>query len=302
VSDEGSQMIQSAAVRGKWYASARQRLIDLVVLARLPSCLAGGASVVLGIHLARGQVLPPTRHDVIAMLGITLAVAAANVLNDVCDVDVDALDKPNRPIPSGRVSSRAAFRLACFLAVSAAVCSAPLGSSILLFMIVLLALAAGYSFYFKNTVLLGNCVVALCASSPILFGAAVVGVFHSAVFAATALAFTFMLTYETLKTIADRDSDAAAGLRTFATAMGIRASINLLRTLIAILTVAACCASVASSTPVAYLAVVVTTFVLPAWSTVVILGSYATERSMRIGVFLMRIVWFLGIGSLWLLR
>src|SRR6202023_997285 len=118
----------------------------------------------------------------------------------------------------------------------------------------------GYSLRFKNTVLLGNIVVALCASSPIAFGAAVSRRFDAPVWLVAGLAFSFMLAYETLKTIADREPDAAAGLRTFATEMGVHASIYLFRFLIVILTAAACSAYIVSSRPGFYLIAVLGTF------------------------------------------
>lgn len=302
MSGQGSQVLEAPALESVWHSAARRRITDLVALVRLPSCLAGGASVLLGIHLSRGATLPDPARDIIAIVAMMLAVATANVFNDVRDVRIDAIDKPHRPLPSQRVPIKTAARLAAILALAAAVCSVPLGGSILLFMVVLLALGAGYSLVLKNTVLLGNCTVALCASSPILFGAMVAGPVNRSVAVAMALAFAFMLCYETLKTIVDRRSDAAAGVRTFATVAGLTPALGLLRGLIVVLTAAACVAYLISAHPLAYFVVVTATFVLPAWSAVIVIGRTATEKSTRVGVFLMRIAWFLGVVALWLLR
>lgn len=94
----------------------RQRLLDLVVIVRLPSCLAGAVGVQVGAHLATIAATPgPSLR---ASLAIGLAVAFANVVNDIVDVRVDAITKPGRPLPSGRLSRRTAFILAAGLAVA----------------------------------------------------------------------------------------------------------------------------------------------------------------------------------------
>jgi geranylgeranylglycerol-phosphate geranylgeranyltransferase len=280
----------------------RRRLTDLVILIRPPSCLAGGASVVLGVHLATGRISLAHYHIIPAIAAMILAVAAANVFNDVLDISLDALAKPSRPLPSGRFSLQSALSLAGSLAVAAITAAIPLGIYALVWMVGLLAVAAAYSLRLKNTVLLGNITVALCASSPILFGAAAAGRFDVAVFIAAGLAFAFMFTYETLKTIADRDSDTAGGIRTFAAVRGAHAALVLFRFLIMALTAAALAAASAAARPVLDLTAVFFTFMLPAWSATMVLGRHPAGLAIGRSVFLMRIAWFLGIIALWLLR
>ncbi|MBB6431286.1 UbiA family prenyltransferase [Algisphaera agarilytica] len=43
------------------------------------------------------------------LVGMSLLYTAGMVLNDACDVAIDKEDRPNRPIPSGRVTQREAF-------------------------------------------------------------------------------------------------------------------------------------------------------------------------------------------------
>ena len=282
--------------------SVRRRLTDLVVLIRPPSCLAGGASVLLGVHLATGRTTLP-HYDVIpAIVGMILAVAAANVFNDVLDISLDALGKPSRPLPSGRFSSQSALILAGGLAVAAIAETIQIGIYAVLWMAGLLAVAAAYSLRLKNIALLGNLTVALCASSPILFGAAAAGIFNAVVWTATVLAFAFMFTYETLKAISDRDSDKAGGIHTFAAVRGAHAALILFRFLVATLTTAAFAAALVCARPVPYLTAIVLTFMLPAWSATIVLGRRLADAAVRRSIFLMRIAWFLGIVALWLLR
>jgi geranylgeranylglycerol-phosphate geranylgeranyltransferase len=282
--------------------SRGRRLADLVILVRLPSCLAGGASVLLGMHLAAGKGGLSLQIAWPGVLSMFFAVAAANAVNDVLDIDTDTVGKPNRPLPTGRLTARSALVVSGTAALAAVAFASALGGYAILWTIVLLALAFVYSYRAKNTVLLGNAVVALCASSPILLGAIIAGRPDSVAWIGTGLSFTFMLGYETLKTIADRDSDAASGVHTFASQFGVRAAVLLFRALTTLLTLAACAASTASPDPVTYLLAVVVTFVLPAWSAIVVLGKLPDENAIRRSIFLMRSAWFLGIIALWLLR
>jgi len=282
--------------------SLGRRLADLVILVRLPSCLAGGASVLLGMHLTAGQGGLSAQAAWPGMLSMFFAVAAANAVNDVLDIGTDAVGKPNRPLPTGRLTARSALAISGAAGLAAVVLAGSLGRYAMLWTIVLLALAFLYSYRAKNTVLLGNGIVALCASSPILFGSIIVGRPSSLAWIGTGLSFTFMLAYETLKTIADRDSDAASGVHTFATQAGARAAVLLFKGLIALLTIAAWAASAASPHPVTYFLAILVTFVLPTWSAIAVLGSSPGEKAIRASVFLMRSAWFLGIIALWLLR
>ncbi len=279
-----------------------RRVLDLVVIVRLPSCVAGAVSVLLGAHLADAAPGSGPLRLVTASTAILFAVAFANVVNDIVDLPVDAISKPGRPLPSGRMSMGAARVLAAGVALTSIVLAAALGLAAGLWMVALIVAAAAYSFWFKNSVLLGNIVVAACASSPIAFGAVVAGSAGAAVAVATGLTFLFMLSYETLKTLVDHDGDLAGGLRTFATTFGPRASVLLFRALIGALTVLAGAAVTISPTPWAYAAAVTVTFVIPSWWAMFLLRANGRVADMRMPVLLMRFAWFLGIIALWLLR
>jgi 4-hydroxybenzoate polyprenyltransferase len=44
-------------------------------------------------------------------LSLSLFYSAGMVLNDICDADIDRIQRPTRPIPSGRITSGAAYLL-----------------------------------------------------------------------------------------------------------------------------------------------------------------------------------------------
>lgn len=275
-------------------------LLDLVILIRLPSCVAGGISVLLGMHLATGGSSPdPAAWP--GMLSMLFAVAAANAVNDVLDAGADAIGKPGRPLPAGRLSAQAAMTAAGVAVMASVGLAAALGGIEALWTAALLAIAFFYSYCAKKIALAGNAAVALCASSPILFGALIAGGSSGPAWAGAGLSFVFMFTYETLKTIADRDADAACGVHTFAVKAGLFPAVFLLRALVALLTLLTVAASAVSSRPAAYLAAVLITFVIPAWSAIAVLGRAESRKNINASIVLMRSAWLLGIIALWLL-
>ena len=60
-----------------------------------------------------------------------LLCGASQILNDWCDRHVDAINEPNRPIPSGRVPGRVGFYYAILWAALALLCAAALGPWVL---------------------------------------------------------------------------------------------------------------------------------------------------------------------------
>src|SRR5215207_1284358 len=88
---------------------------DVADLVRLPSVLSVPGDVLLGTTSARGE--HPLR-----IAGLTAASSclymAGMALNDYADRDVDAKERPKRPIPSGRLSAQFALRLASGLSAA----------------------------------------------------------------------------------------------------------------------------------------------------------------------------------------
>jgi len=177
----------------------------------------------------------------------------------------------------------------------------PLGVGLVAWVAALLALSTIYSLLLKGTVLLGNATVALCASSPVLYGAAVTGEVGRRSWIAAALIGLFMLCYEVVKTIADREPDGVSGLRTVATVLGGAASLRILTFLLTVLATLTLSATMLTSHVAAY-AVAAVAFLIP-----VGLAPLAMRRSLdadgiRRGVLMMRIAWLIGLIALWLLR
>ncbi|MDD2754669.1 MAG: UbiA family prenyltransferase, partial [Methanothrix sp.] len=70
------------------------------------NCMMAAAAAIIGLAIARG--LDPLAAALI-FLTVFLITGAGNAINDYYDRDIDAINRPGRPIPSGRMSARAAF-------------------------------------------------------------------------------------------------------------------------------------------------------------------------------------------------
>ena len=119
-------------------------------LLRLPTVFTAMADIFLGFSLTHGGLQPWPRF--VALLASSCGLYLAGmVFNDVFDVRQDTLERPGRPIPSGRVSLRAAILLGTVL-MSAGVILAGFVSLLSLGVALLLVAAIlGYDGVLKHT-------------------------------------------------------------------------------------------------------------------------------------------------------
>ena len=98
-----------------------------------------------------------------AMAG-PLLTGFSQVLNDYCDRDVDAINQPDRLIPSGKVSLTVVYATIFVLAVSALLVGLFLGPAVMLMCALGIGLATSYSVHplrFKRNGWIGNLTVAI---------------------------------------------------------------------------------------------------------------------------------------------
>ncbi|WP_148689057.1 MULTISPECIES: geranylgeranylglycerol-phosphate geranylgeranyltransferase [unclassified Methanopyrus] len=191
-------------------------------LARPVNCTMAALGVVVG------ELIAGARLDVGATLAPVVAAvvcAGGNAINDYFDADIDAVNRPERPIPSGRVSPRSAqmFALGCFTAgIGMATVINRMCLTIAALNSTLLYL---YSWRLKGTPLIGNVVVSYLVGSCFLFGAAV-GQRPAPAVWLFLLAFLANLVREVLKDLEDVEGDAALGLKTLPIACGERITLR----------------------------------------------------------------------------
>jgi 4-hydroxybenzoate polyprenyltransferase len=80
-------------------------------LVRLPNVFTAAADSLAGWLLVRGSLDEPRRWAPLALASMAI-YAAGIALNDLFDIELDRAERPGRPLPSGRVSTRTAAVLA----------------------------------------------------------------------------------------------------------------------------------------------------------------------------------------------
>ncbi|NOR47833.1 MAG: ubiquinone biosynthesis protein UbiA [Methanosarcinaceae archaeon] len=78
------------------------------------------ASALLASYLLAGA-FPPLIPFIIAVIGGYAAITSSYVFNDCCDIDIDEINLPNRPLPSSNISKKQALFYSLFLAIIASV-------------------------------------------------------------------------------------------------------------------------------------------------------------------------------------
>lgn len=168
----------------------------------------------------------------IAILIVWTYTGAGNALNDYCDADIDRINRPQRPIPQGLVSRRAALAISIGLFVFGSLLALPLLTlPIAVIMLFAMMLLISYSTTFKVLPFWGNVVVSLILGMAFLFGASVFGDIQRGI-PPFLLAFGFNLIREVVKDMQDIDGDRTVGART----VPLRYGIDTARRLVILLT------------------------------------------------------------------
>ena len=153
--------------------------------------------------------------------------AASNTLNQVTDLEADRINKPDRPIPSGRVSAEEALRLSGWLYVAAFLLATPVGPQCTLLAGTAAVLTVLYSappFRLKAVPYLANLVIAVPRGVLLkVAGWSCVRDFgRMEPWYIGAIFGLFLLGATTTKDFADIRGDRAAGFRTLPVVLGTR--------------------------------------------------------------------------------
>ncbi|TMI21564.1 hypothetical protein E6H31_05525 [Candidatus Bathyarchaeota archaeon] len=192
-----------------------------LALIRPPNTIMIGLAVVIGEAIGVGK-LPGLREAVFGFLTASLMMAGTMVANDVYDVEIDRVNSPGRPLPSGRVNTREAIVLAVVLSVAAIGFSALLGLWTFLTAFLALALMIYYNTRGKKTGLIGNAVVSFNVALPFFFGGLAVSKISPLLFIFSVVAFLANFGREVAKGIADVKGDSLRQVRTLAVVRGTK--------------------------------------------------------------------------------
>jgi geranylgeranylglycerol-phosphate geranylgeranyltransferase len=197
------------------------RLNAYVTLIRPPNTIMIGLGVVIGEAIGLGK-LPGVREAVFGFLTASLMMAGTMVANDIYDVEIDRVNSPQRPLPSGTVKTREATALAVALSAAAIGFSALLNLWTFLTALLALALMVYYNTRGKKTGLIGNAVVSFNVALPFFYGGLAVNSIRPLLFIFSVVAFLANFGREVAKGIADVKGDSLRQVRTLAVVRGTK--------------------------------------------------------------------------------
>ena len=213
-------------------------LLALVKMSRPVNIVIAMVTLVIGYYLL--SALPTTAGGiewislVLQALGFAFAIAFANIQNDIWDLDSDRLNRPERPLVSGKVSVAAARRAWIILLVLTV--AAGLADSLMtktnftacIFFVLLSALLVAYNKWLKHIPLLKNMTVAFLCATPLILCLfyptglkasieSTLGISNKIGLLYPAMLFAFLLTTarEIYKDLEDETGDLKAGIMTF---------------------------------------------------------------------------------------
>jgi len=203
------------------------RLRAFVRLMRPVNCLMMGFAVVVGAALVGANVFS---SDVWVLLLYGFLVGffltgGSMVVNDVVDREIDAVNEPGRPIPSGAVSVLQAKVFAFVLGALGFGFALALGLECFLIAVVSWMVLFAYVLWGKRTGFFGNVLVSVCVVVPFVFGGFVVGRgFGGASLVFVIIAFLSNTGREITKGIVDVEGDTKKNVRTVAVRFGARSA------------------------------------------------------------------------------
>jgi geranylgeranylglycerol-phosphate geranylgeranyltransferase len=196
-----------------------------IKLLRPLNVFTSGLAMVIGSGIL--GTLNNTSTLLLVMAVVMCFAGAANALNDVVDYEIDKINRPMRPLPSGFVKKRTALFISILLfSMGTLACLELSEAAKVIGIVIAMPFMVLYSKYLKGMPLIGNMIVAFILGLSFLFcGAAFNNM--SPMWIPMILAFGLTLVRELVKDIADMEGDQSAGLKTFPITAGIEKSIQL---------------------------------------------------------------------------
>ena len=192
-------------------------------LIRIHNTIGSALSAFMGFAVASKWDFEPVPL-ILSMLTVSLIAAGGYVINDYYDVEIDRINKPYRPIPSGAVSLRTARNLALALMVLGIASSMFINVWAILIAVITAVALWEYARWIKRTGLPGNLIVALFSALSAFYGglAYFKGDWLFLVSIPTVYIFFFTLAREFVKGIEDYEGDKAHGVATLAVTLGVK--------------------------------------------------------------------------------
>jgi len=199
-----------------------RKIIGYLRLMRPINCVMMGFAVIVGVALVGPNILGILWQNLVYgfITGFVLTGASMG-MNDYYDREIDAINEPNRPIPSGLIKPKEALAFA--FALTAIGFTVAYLTNIFCFFIAIIAwiVFATYTTIGKRSGLPGNFLVSACVSIPFIYGSyAVAGTIESNVVIFASMVFLSNTGREITKGIVDVKGDKVQNVQTLAVCYG----------------------------------------------------------------------------------
>ena len=169
----------------------------------------------------------PMNIVIFATLVVAFYTVGANTLNDYLDYKIDKINRPDRPITSGRILRKHALIVSILAFIIGTIIALQLNTNSQLVSIgISLPLVIAYNIKLKKLPLIGNIVVAIVLALSFIYAGLAFSNLSPLILPAV-LAFGLTLIRELVKDMADIIGDKSVGLKTFPIIFGENKTINL---------------------------------------------------------------------------
>ncbi|MGN1322036.1 MAG: UbiA family prenyltransferase [Methanosphaera sp.] len=236
---------------------------------------------------------------ILGAITVFIATGSGNTINDYCDYEIDKINKPYRPIPSGKIELKTALYYSLILFIIAIIMGFIISIENGVMVIICTILMIVYAYDFKRRCLIGNITVSLLTSLTFVFGGLITGDVIVSMLIGL-FAFLMTLSREIIKDAEDVEGDLREHAHTFPIVYGKRNAIIVA----VILNILTCLLSpilyILNIFTISYLVIVLIADIIFIYSAVLALKDQSKENLhkistyMKIGMFIAFISFAIG--------
>jgi geranylgeranylglycerol-phosphate geranylgeranyltransferase len=188
-------------------------------LIRPINCLMIGFAVMTGQYISL-SMLPSLSNAILGFCSAAFLMASTMSMNDYYDLEIDKINCPERPIPSGIIMPNEAILIGIISGLIGIFSAALINLYSLAVAFFALILMLYYNTKGKKTGFFGNILVSICIGLPFIFGGVSVGRITYLLILFSLMAFISNLGREVTKGIMDVEGDQLKKIKTIAVVHG----------------------------------------------------------------------------------
>ncbi|UCG89572.1 MAG: geranylgeranylglycerol-phosphate geranylgeranyltransferase, partial [Candidatus Heimdallarchaeota archaeon] len=216
----------------------KRLLLAFFLISRPLNSFLSGFAVVIGAIAAVSEAQLPLNGSqitgiVLGYLATSLIAIGGYAINDVFDIEIDKINAPHRPLPSGlmTIGEAKAYSIVLFIVGVVIPLFNIFSNFIINVQASLIALVGGillylYAIYFKRSGFMGNIMIGLLTAIPFVYGGFLTRSFETMIYPVL-FAFLLIVGREVIKDIEDVHGDQLKDVQSVALKYGVKSARNL---------------------------------------------------------------------------